>query len=185
MKKITANVSYSIKGSLSFYTMELLSSEELRVVRQYKDEFKSMTAYILAIKELSHLVDSCLDGCEEAIELFNQVKAAHIPAGIDINSLFFRLKSLANFNQDLLDARNNLFLRLSAAQTKWVNNMEYMMEHDDTWFDQTTERIRELIVMYGPKFGEVMLLLQDLRSLEAQIWLDTTHYELLLRTAGH
>ena len=163
-----------IRSILSFYTMELLSSEELRLVRQYKDEFKSMTAYILAIKELSHLVDSCLDGCKEAIELFNQVKAAHIPAGIDIKSLFFRLKSLANFNQDLLDARNNLFLCLSAAQTKWVSK-EYVMEHDDTWFDQTTEQMRELIVMYGPKFEEVMLLLQDLRSLEAQIWLDTTH----------
>ena len=162
--------------------MELLSSEELRIVRQYKDEYKSMTAYILTIKELTHLVDLCLDGCKEAMELFNQIKAAHIP--VDINSLFFRLKGLANVNQDLLDARHNLLLCLSAAQSKWASK-EYVMEHDDAWFDQTTEQMRELIVMYGPKFNEIMLLLHDLRNLEAQIWLDTTHYESLLRnTAG-
>ena len=63
--------------------MELLSSDEVRIVRRYKDEFKSMTAYILTIKELSHLVDVCLDGCREAMALFNQIKGAHIPDGAD------------------------------------------------------------------------------------------------------
>ena len=162
------------------YTMELLSSDELRIVSQYRDEFKSMTAYILTIKELSHLVDVCLDGCREAMALFNQIKGAE---GADIHSLFFRLKGLANVNQDLLDARHTLLLCLSAAQSNWASK-EYVMEHDDAWFDQTTEQMRELIVMYGPKFNKIMLLLHDLRNLEAQSWLDTTHYECLLQTGS-
>jgi len=163
--------------------MELLSSEESRLIHQYKDEFKSMTAYILTIKELSHLVDLCLDGCRDAMEIFNQIKATYIPEGIEINALFFRLKNLANVNQDLLNARNDLLLRLSAAQMKWVSK-EYIMEHDDMWFDQTTEQMKALIVLYGPKLNEVMLLIQDLRNLEARLWLDTTHHESLLRTSG-
>jgi len=151
--------------------MELLTPEEEQLINKHQTEFGAMQAYVFAIRELSHTVDACVDGGTKAVSLFDAMQRAlqtHSVTGQEelyasLYAIGLRLKRLAQMDQAVLDARSELLFALSGArQTPW-------REHDDAWFEEKTEQIRRLLLVYASKADELSDVLECLRCLDAQL----------------
>ena len=164
--------------------MELLTPAERAIVHRHSGENPGMTAYILAIKELTHVIDcdtrmynAIVLLCNEIIDTLKRLDIVDIDGGrqhafSQLNTLFLDFKNRTHVDQDFLDTSHDLFLCLSAAPQQWVQNNTWPTE---TWYLEKSEIMRKLLDTYYTRITNNSHTLRELQTLGARVWLAASH----------
>lgn len=167
--------------------MELLTPHELTVVTRFNN--RAETAYVLAIKRLLHATDTNTGICAMIHSEFNEIRTTLNESEIiqldrehvDAFSRLIDLKHRTRVDQDLLNARHDLLLGLSEAQTKWVNNV---FDEQESWFSEKTEGMERLVNLYADDIANNTRILDEAQVLKAQIWLAVSHSKMIYNYLG-
>ena len=100
---------------------------------------------------------------------------------VDAFSRLIDLKHRTRVDQDLLNARHDLLLGLSEAQTKWVNNV---FDEQESWFSEKTEGMERLVNLYADDIANNTRILDEAQVLKAQIWLAVSHSKMIYNYLG-
>ena len=160
--------------------MELLTPADRATVHRLSTDKPGMAAYILAIKELTHVIDcdaqmysAMVLLCNEIIDTLKRADTVDIDnerqhAFSRLNTLFRDIKNRTHVDQDFLDASHDLFLCLSAAPQQWVQNNTWPSE---TWYLEKSEIMRKLLDTYYTRITSNSHTLRELQTLGAHVWL--------------
>ena len=161
------------------YKMELLTPREHTLVTRYSQQRPAEVSYILAIRTLIRATETSTGICAEALSLFNELRAMlddeeSVDLGSDYHDarlgvLKIDLKKIARVGQDLLNARNDLLLGLSAAHG----------HQDESWFFSKAQMMRDLVDLYARDIAERSKLLGELQALHARVWLAVSHSKMI------
>jgi len=159
--------------------MELLTPREHALVTRYSQQRPAEVSYILAIRTLIRATETSTGICAEALSLFNELRAMlddeeSVDLGSDYHDarlgvLKIDLKKIARVGQDLLNARNDLLLGLSAAHG----------HQDESWFFSKAQMMRDLVDLYARDIAERSKLLGELQALHARVWLAVSHSKMI------
>ena len=161
--------------------MELLTPREHALVTRYSQQRPAEVSYILAIRTLIRATETSTGICAEALSLFNELRAMlddeeSVDLGSDYHDALSRLgvlkidlKKIARVGQDLLNARNDLLLCLSAAHG----------HQDESWFYSKAQMMRDLVDLYARDIAERSKLLGELQILYARVWLAESHSKMI------
>jgi hypothetical protein len=173
-------------------SMELLSPYELGIVTQCNDKAET-TAYVLAIKRLLRAIDKNTAICAMIISGFNEIRTTLTESEIiylgrgyadvfsRLRTLVLNLKKRTSVDQDLLNARHDLFLGLSEAHTKWVKNI---FEEQESWFNEKTRKMERVMRSYADDIDNNTRILNEVEVLKAQIWLAVSHSNMIHNHLG-
>ena len=143
-----------------------------------------MIAYILAIKELTHVIDcdaqmhnAVVLLCNEIIDTLKRpdiidIDGGHQHARTRLNTLFLDFKNRTHVDQDFLDTSHDLFFCLSAAPQQWVQNNTWPTE---TWYLEKSEIMRKMLDTYYTRITNNSHTLRELQTLGARVWLAASH----------
>ena len=171
--------------------MELLTPTELKIVTRFND--RAETAYVLAIKRLSHATDTNTAICSMILSVLDEIQMTLAEAKIvhlgreygdvfaRLQALFLDLKNRPRVDQDLLNARHNLVFGLSEAHTKWVNNI---FNEQESWFNEKTEGMERVIHLYAGDISNNACILDEVQVLKAEIWLAVSHSKMIHNHLG-
>ena len=164
--------------------MELLTPADRAIVHRHSGDYPGMTAYILVIKELTHVIDcdaqmynAVVLLCNEIIDTLKRpdiidIDGGHQHAFSQLNTLFLDFKNRTHVDQDFLDTSHDLFLCLSAAPQQWVQNNTWPTE---TWYLEKSEIMRKLLDTYYTRITNNSHTLRELQTLAAHVWLAASH----------
>ena len=164
--------------------MELLTPADRAIVHRHSGDYPGMTAYILVIKELTHVIDcdaqmynAVVLLCNEIIDTLKRpdiidIDGGHQHAFSQLNTLFLDFKNRTHVDQDFLDTSHDLFLCLSAAPQQWVQNNTWPTE---TWYLEKSEIMRKLLDTYYTRITNNSHTLRELQTLGARVWLAASH----------
>ena len=164
--------------------MELLTPADRAIVHRHSGDKPGMTAYVLAIKELIHVIDcdarmhnAIVLLCKELIDTLKRPDIIDIDGGRQhafslLNTLFLAFKNRTRVDQGFLNTGHELFLCLSAAPQQWVQNNTWPTE---IWYLEKSEIMRKLLDSYYTRITNNSHTLRELQTLEAYVWLAASH----------
>ena len=164
--------------------MELLTPADRAIVHRHSGDNPGMTAYILAIKELIHVIDydaqmynAMVLLCNEIIDTLKRPDIVDIDGGRQhafsrLNTLFLDFKNRTRVDQVFLDVSHDLFLDLSAAQKQWVQTNIWPTE---LWYLTKSKIMRKLLDTYYTRIESNSQTINELRKLTAHVWLAASH----------
>ena len=172
--------------------MELLTPADRATVHRLSTDKPGMTAYILAIKELTHVIDcdaqmysAMVLLCNEIIDTLKRADIVDIDNAIlqesqngrqhafsRLNTLFLDFKNRTRVDQAFLDVSHDLFLDLSAAQKQWVQTNIWPTE---LWYLTKSKIMRKLLDTYYTRIESNSQTINEMRTLTAHVWLEASH----------